>query len=201
MTTLRVHRLLYPTSAEGPGSRCALWVQGCPLHCKGCAVPQTWNPDGGTICEVSSLTEEIAAQKELDGITFLGGEPFEQAEALAELAENLRQHGFSVITFTGYEKSFIDSANRQDWNRLIAATDLLKTGHFIEDAGSAERPWVGSSNQEFHFLTEQALQWKEHIGEYYNKVEVRIAKDGTFSLNGLAAPPQWKEIVKRLQTR
>ncbi|MCL2744467.1 MAG: radical SAM protein [Planctomycetaceae bacterium] len=199
MTQIRVHRLLYPTSAEGPGLRCALWVQGCPLHCKGCAVPHTWDFNGGTLYEVEALVDEILnSQVKLDGITFLGGEPFEQAEAVAELAEKLREKGLSVIVFTGYEKSVLDSANRPDWQRLIAAADLLKTGRFIEELGTAERPWVGSSNQEFHFLTETALRWKEHFEEYYNKIELRISPDGTLSLNGLAAPPQWREIVERL---
>jgi organic radical activating enzyme len=37
----------------------------------------------------------------VEGVTFLGGEPFEQAAAAAELAEVTRARGLSVMTFTG----------------------------------------------------------------------------------------------------
>ena len=40
MPSLPVAQFVPRTEAEGPGRRFALWVQGCPLRCKGCCNPE-----------------------------------------------------------------------------------------------------------------------------------------------------------------
>jgi len=65
-------------------------------------VPWTWSFEGGEEIEVDVLAERVLAEADLEGITFLGGEPFSQAAPLALLARQIRQTGLSVMTFTGY---------------------------------------------------------------------------------------------------
>src|SRR6185369_11616162 len=78
------------TSALGPGIRAVVWVQGCPLHCRGCLAPG-WIPFiQSNLMTPTEILEKFEIQK-IDGLTFSGGEPFEQASGLAELARLARK--------------------------------------------------------------------------------------------------------------
>lgn len=74
----------------GPGVRYALWVQGCPRRCPGCVAENAWDPDGGERIPVDALAVEIVLSG-AEGLTVSGGEPFLQAEALAELLEKVKK--------------------------------------------------------------------------------------------------------------
>ena len=78
---------------DGPGFRYVLFVQGCPHHCHGCHNPETWSFNAGYDMTVNEIFEEICARPWLRGVTFSGGEPFEQAPALLELAKNIKARG------------------------------------------------------------------------------------------------------------
>jgi anaerobic ribonucleoside-triphosphate reductase activating protein len=82
---LRLNAFLPRTEVEGPGIRAALWVQGCPIQCPGCAVPWTWDEQGGFTVTVDEIATRILASTDIEGVTFLGGEPFMQAKSLAAL--------------------------------------------------------------------------------------------------------------------
>jgi len=69
--------------------RACITVQGCPIRCPGCAVPWTWNTDGGFEVEVEELATRVMEGPPVEGITLIGGEPFAQAMACAELAGTL----------------------------------------------------------------------------------------------------------------
>ena len=47
------------------------------------------------------ILRDIVNAKDIEGVTFLGGEPFEQADVIKYLAENIQKSGLSVICFTG----------------------------------------------------------------------------------------------------
>jgi anaerobic ribonucleoside-triphosphate reductase activating protein len=183
---LRVHRFLPETAVEGPGLRAALWVQGCPIQCPGCANGATWSFAGGHEKTVEELFEQIRGQKNIEGITFIGGEPFSQARSLASLGRLCQGQGYSVVTFTGYEYARLLAADRADWNALLAVTDLLLAGPFLENQRDFSRPWVGSRNQEFIFLTNRYLHIQATGFESKNGLEIQIAPDGRVRLNGLA---------------
>src|SRR5947209_16431848 len=125
---LRLHRFLPQTRAEGPGLRACIWVQGCPIRCPGCAVPWTWPEEGGEIVDAEEIARHIVTGPPVEGVTFLGGEPFAQAAALAELAGSVRRHGLSIMTFTGYTIEAIRRSQREDWRALLSVTDLLVDG-------------------------------------------------------------------------
>lgn len=182
---IRVHRFLPSTEVEGPGVRAALWVQGCPIRCPGCGNLPTWSFAAGELVSVAAMFKRISNQKAIEGVTFVGGEPFSQARVLASLGRLCRKHGLSVVTFTGYEHSRLVTSGREDWNNLLAVTDLLLAGPFREDLKDFSRPWVGSRNQEVIFLTDRYRHLESQGFSCRNSLETQIASDGAVRLNGL----------------
>ena len=78
--------------ANGPGVRTSLFVSGCRHHCKGCFNPETWNFNYGqpfTQIEIDQIIESTKPSY-VEGLTLLGGEPFEP-ENQAALADLLSQ--------------------------------------------------------------------------------------------------------------
>src|SRR5437870_3480299 len=76
----------------GPGVRAVLWVQGCPFRCPGCVAPETLPFTGGTEVRVDDLAGQLVALSAIEGVTFSGGEPMAQADALAALVDQVRTH-------------------------------------------------------------------------------------------------------------
>ncbi|MDM5314523.1 4Fe-4S single cluster domain-containing protein [Fictibacillus sp. b24] len=184
---LNIHRFLPFTTVEGPGKRFCLWVQGCSIRCEGCGVPWTWSKENGKIISVTDLFEEIKRSKQdnrIEGITILGGEPFDQAEPLGELAVMVKEIGLTVMVFSGY--LFENLKERNDAQNLLHAADLLIDGPFIKDKLDLTRPWVGSSNQRYHFLTKAYKHIENELESIQNKVEIRIGSNGVVSINGMA---------------
>lgn len=180
---LNLYKIIPLTEVEGPNKRFCLWVQGCKKHCVGCWAKETWEFGIGTDFSVEELTELITNQKEIEGVTFLGGEPFEQAEPLSRIAQNVKKLGLSVVCFTGYTIEELRAKNSQAVNKLLENIDLLIDGGFEKDNFDLSRPWVGSSNQRYIFLTD--FYSPEEIKKYKNKVEVRISEGGKLEINGM----------------
>lgn len=126
----------------------------------------------------------------------MGGEPFFQAAALAHVGRRVRLHGMSVVTFTGYLLEEISAANQQGYNELLAVTDLLIDGPFEKDHIDFSRPWVGSSNQRFHFLTDRYAHLADEILSIPNRIEVRMKPDGRIFINGLAATEDMAALIR-----
>lgn len=178
---LRVFKILKNTKVEGPETRYCIWVQGCSNHCKGCQAVHTWPHRGGRLYETGDIIEDIISQKGIEGVTFLGGEPFEQSEALGEIAEGVNKAGLGVLCFTG---NYLENLKQNPVNqRLLDNIDLLIDGPFEADKLDYSRPWCGSSNQRYHFLTNR--YGKEIFTKYKNKIEVNISKNGAVFVNGM----------------
>ena len=208
---MRVSRIIDKTKAEGPGIRFCIWVQGCGHHCRGCFAENLWNYEGGYEIKPEEIISQIKkVQNEIDGITFLGGEPFDKARDLADIAKFVKSIDKSVITFTGYvyeelcgsdndnSSNSCNSCNSEndDWKKLLENTDLLIDGRFEESLLDYSRPLVGSSNQRFIFLTDKIK--KEEIDNYKNRFEIRKDKAGTISFNGMGNIEKLKEYIKKL---
>ena len=199
---LRVFNIIKNTKVEGPGNRYCIWVQGCSRHCKGCQAVHTWAHDKGELYEVEDIIEDIfnaaynshserSEESHIEGVTFLGGEPFEQAEALGIIAERVKEKGLSVLCFTGGK---LEELRENPVNKkLLDNIDLLIDGEFIEELTDYSRPWCGSSNQRYHFLTDR---YNEDIfTKYKNKVEVNISKNGQIFMNGMG---NFDEILQKI---
>ena len=184
---LRVYNILKKTKVEGPGLRYCIWTQGCSRHCRGCQAVHTWSHKGGALLETDDIVDDILSQKDIEGVTFLGGEPFEQEEALVSIAKAVQEQGLSVLTFTGNLYEEVKDTE------LVKYTDLLIDGAFEIDKLDYSRPWCGSSNQRYHFLTDRYSE--EILEKYKNKVEVNISESGAVFINGMG---NFDDILKKI---
>ena len=132
---------------DGPGIRYTVFVQGCPHHCPGCHNPQTHPFTGGTEMAVADIFADFRKNPLLKGITFSGGEPFCQAEALAELARLVHGTGKDVAVYTGYTYEDLLRMDGPHAAALLAETDLLIDGPFLEARRNLELRFRGSENQ------------------------------------------------------
>lgn len=146
---LRVAGIVEESFVDGPGIRFTVFVQGCPHRCPGCHNPQTHAYEGGFWVEVGSLLARMEENPLLDGLSLSGGEPFEQAEPLAELAEGVQARGYDVMTWSGYTFEFLlaHRDERPGWRRLLDASDVLVDGPFLIAQRSLGLPCRGSRNQ------------------------------------------------------
>ena len=99
----RIHSLESFGAVDGPGLRCVLFLQGCPLRCLYCHNPDTWDPDGGREVSAAEIVREIAEYRNFirtGGVTLSGGEPLLQATFARELLRLCRQEGFHTALDT-----------------------------------------------------------------------------------------------------
>jgi anaerobic ribonucleoside-triphosphate reductase activating protein len=199
--TLRVGARLAGTRVEGPGARYALWVQGCSIRCPGCCNPHLFEGAGGQAVGVDTLMAEIrGARPAIEGVTFLGGEPFEQAGGLARLAAGARDLGLSVMVFSGYTLEELRARTDSGTAGLLRSTDVLVDGRYEAARPERTRLWVGSENQRFHYLTDRYSREIEvpATGRPLREVEVRIDTDGAIKSNGW---PLWRTAAPRRSGR
>lgn len=178
---LRIAQTIADTEAEGPGKRFALWVQGCTLHCPGCCNPEMFAPDkGGRFVDTGELAKTILSTPGIEGISVLGGEPFQQPQALAEVCTLVRAGGLSVMIYTGYTLAELKAQPTSP--ALLAAADLLVDGRYDQTKPEKRRRWIGSSNQVMHFLTPRYSADEPRFSTP-NTVELRFV-NGQLTING-----------------
>lgn len=142
--------------ANGVGVRTVLFVSGCTHHCKGCFQPETWNFDYGERYTKETEDEIIESLKPdyVDGITLLGGEPFEP-ENQRELVKLLRRikkelPQKTVWSFSGYTYEELTGDSRavcEVTNEMLSMLDVLVDGEFVEAKRNISLRFRGSENQ------------------------------------------------------
>lgn len=178
---LRVAQTIPDTEAEGPGRRFAVWVQGCSLRCPGCCNPEMFAADrGGAFVEVEVLAAQVLATPGIEGLSVLGGEPFEQAPGVAELCRRVRAGGRSVMVYSGYTLEELRA--RPDAGPALQEIDLLVDGRFERERPERARRWIGSSNQRLHFLSGRYSPDDPRFAAP-NTVELRLER-GQLTING-----------------
>lgn len=143
---IRIADIVNDSIVDGPGIRLTVFAQGCERNCKGCHNPATHLLDGGALVEVEEILSIVDKNKLLDGITLSGGEPFLQAEAMGELAGEVKKRGLSVIVYTGNTWEELMN-NKENSMKLLKYTDYLIDGPFMQDLKSYELIFKGSANQ------------------------------------------------------
>jgi len=210
---LRVATIVDDTEAEGPGHRFALWVQGCAIRCPGCCNPEMFDHRAGTEMSIDALDARLARAIGVDdrglapggsaaegrrggieGVTFLGGEPFEQAAGLGELARRAKARGLTVMVFSGHALGELRA--RPEAAPLLDQVDLLVDGPYDQARPEPPPPlgrrWIGSQNQVMHHLTGAYAADDPRLREA-NTIEIRVSKQGLL-INGW---PTAQQLVRR----
>ncbi len=156
------------TESEGPGKRSALWVQGCKQRCPNCCNQQMQDFRQAHIVDVNDLIYLIEKSKidfDIEGVSFIGGEPLLQSEGLSYVAEWCHQNNLSVLVFTGFLYETLLDSDDFFVKKLLSNTDVLVDGLYDKNQIDTERDWVGSKNQKVIFLSERytkGIEYEKH---------------------------------------
>lgn len=146
----------YYDIANGPGVRVSLFVSGCRHHCKNCFNETAWSFDSGTSLterEIDDIIEHLRPSY-IEGITILGGEPFEpenQPEVyklIMKIKEILPQK--SIWIYSGFTLEQLRGGSRASGDtcsKILSSVDVLVDGPFIESLKDISLEFRGSKNQ------------------------------------------------------
>lgn len=150
--------------ADGPGVRVSLFVSGCTNHCENCFQPQTWDFNFGTPFTQKTEDEIInmLSMPYINGLTVLGGEPFEPSnqEALLPLLKRVKAElpNKTIWIYSGFTFEELTTAgthaNCEATEPLLNLCDVLVDGRFIEALKDITLLFRGSSNQRIIDLVE-----------------------------------------------
>ena len=149
----RIHAFEAVSRANGPGKRSVVWFQGCSLGCPGCFNPETHRAAGGELVNTAVLAVRVLeAGAGVEGVTFSGGEPFEQPGALLEILRHLASTSLTKLCFSGYRIGEI--RRLRSGPEILEHLDVLVAGRYVaaRHVGSA---LLGSANQRVHFLSDR----------------------------------------------
>ena len=196
---LNIGKIVRQSNVIGPGKRFVIWLQGCSLQCKGCINKKFWSKEPNRLIPVSNLVNMILNTPEIEGVTYTGGEPFEQAEGLYSLSTLLKDKGLSIMSYTGYTYKELSNSDDKFKIFLLSCLDILIDGRY-ECGKSAPLLWRGSGNQKVYFLSSLYRYYEELVDEYKLQMAFslepgtsRISIEGNFSDEILA------EIKKRMK--
>jgi anaerobic ribonucleoside-triphosphate reductase activating protein len=180
----------------GPGERFVLWVQGCPLRCPDCHNPDFLPFRDATWMSIDQIADRILKVSDIEGTTFLGGEPLAQAGALASLSQRVRRTGLSIMVYSGYTFAELTSGHVPDAKLLLDTADLLMDGPYMKDLPT-QRPWRGSDNQRLIALSaryaDRVEVWNQPLGQDF---EMRISAEGTIEILGIPPPDLSRDFSK-----
>ena len=94
---------------------------------------------------VERVLEIVQSNPLCRGVTFSGGEPFDQAEGFTKLARLLKEKDYEVASYTGY--TFAELLTLPVWRTLLEQIDVLIDGPFVQAEKSLELNFRGSRNQ------------------------------------------------------
>ena len=191
-----LHGFIPASRANGPGLRAVVFFQGCTLACRGCFNPET-HPFAGTEVIVDAVADKVLrAQKEhgVEGVTFSGGEPMQQAPALLELIQTLHQQvpSLSFGLFSGYSdldivlgrysiwrRDYSEEYRRRFWQEIREHLDFAVLGRFNE-AQPCGMPLRTSRSKALRMLSS-----RYSVKDYGpQSVEVIIHSDGRAQVTG-----------------
>lgn len=136
MTILRLHHRTL-SSCNGPGLRYVIWTQGCSLDCAGCFNKKTHPIAAHSLIRVSDLLYEVCLLRNIEGVTVSGGEPLEQADAIAKFFHGLPPP-LTKILYTGYTlQEILQDAKR---TQAVAASDITLAGRY---QSHLKHPYLG----------------------------------------------------------
>lgn len=165
---MRIRGIINKTEVNGPGVRTGIWTQGCTVACPGCVNPETWQKDGPGSREISTeeLFKVISLNKkdyDISGVTFSGGEPLEQLEALKEILVEIKSKtDLDVLVYSGRLISDI-----KDYS-ILNYVDVFVDGPYLQKEHNLDLLWRGSSNQRVFILNDKM---RDKMKNFYNLLD------------------------------
>lgn len=142
---VRIADITEDSVVDGPGLRTVVWFAGCNHKCPECHNPNLWDFNSGNEVDTDDVIEKIKDSKR---ITFSGGDPLYQLEALDEIVGKLN-HDKDIWIYTGFLLN--------EFNEMLATTKYLqnrdfvvKCGPYIKTLRDASKLYRGSSNQRIY---------------------------------------------------
>lgn len=134
---------------DGEGIRSVIWFQGCSHNCPGCHNPETHDFNAGVIVSLEKMKAQIDELEFQAGVTFSGGDPMMQVEALTELASYVHEKGMNVWVYTGFtfEELMTLAEKNDNYRKALEEIDVLVDGKFVLELRSFDAQFRGSSNQ------------------------------------------------------
>jgi len=155
---------------NGDGIRYVLWLQGCNLACDGCWNGETWSFGENILKSVDDVFSEIISFKDLNGVTFTGGEPFLQAGKLSQLAEKIKlKTDLTIQIFTGFE---LEELSSKDQKRLLDFTDILVSGRYDITKEN--------NNQKITLINSETDMWNFNNSD----IQIDISENGNLQITG-----------------
>lgn len=143
----------------GPGVRVGVWLSGCPFRCMGCTTPNLQKKSEGTKISIEELASKLVDINL--PITFSGGEPFAQAQALATLIDEVKAQkpNLNVLAYSGF--TFEEIKRNRYKTALLERVDAVIDGRF-EQLLHRNFLWLGgSANQSLVANTLIAEAWQD----------------------------------------
>ena len=171
----KINKLETFGSVDGPGVRFVVFMQGCPMRCKFCHNPETWDFKGDKAGAFDISAEDLL-KKALryksywgkdGGITVSGGEPLAQIDFLIEFFEAAKAAGVNTCIDTSGVNFVRNEPYFGKFNRLMQSTDLLLVD--IKNIDPAEhKELTGHDNKNildmFRYLDEIGKPiWIRHV--------------------------------------
>lgn len=143
---IRLSGIINDSLIDGEGLRTVIFAQGCRHNCYGCFNKHTHDFNGGEEFDTEDVINSISSDYISEGITFSGGDPFEQAEAFYNIAKNIDKN---IWCYTGYTIEYIieNCNNNPYWKELLLSIDTLVDGKFDINKKDKKLKYRGSSNQ------------------------------------------------------
>ena len=160
--------------ANGPGVRVSLFVSGCTHHCKNCFNSEAWDFKYGNEYteEVEQEILDALSKSYIQGLSLLGGEPFElvNQEGILPLVKKVRKlfPEKTIWAYSGYlfDKDFLPLSKKNNITReLLENIDVLVDGKFVEELKSPKLLFRGSSNQRIIDVIQSLKEGKVVIHE------------------------------------
>lgn len=130
-----------------PASDLSSSPRDVPITVPDVIIPQTHDFTGGYEVNSEELIQKMEENPLLSGVTFSGGEPFCQAEALVPIAEAVKADGKHLMVYTGYLYEQLLAMKDPFVQRLLELADVLVDGPFILAERNLTLQYRGSENQ------------------------------------------------------
>lgn len=159
---------------------------------------------GGKEVMVGYLAEELLSHvKGHTGLTISGGEPFEQAKALAQLVQHVTMSSdIDVMCYSGFTLNEIRSGPKE-WAELLSMLDILIDGEYREEEPT-DLVWRGSENQKMILLSKRAEKYMQYVNMRMSgprQLHLEIGDSGRIHIIGIPSRGDLRRLTKALEEK